>query len=186
MRSDARANRQALVEAATTLFAAQGVDVALTAIAERAGTGIATLYRNFPTRDDLVQAVIVDVVQQVQAIQQRHLNDAGTEHGWRNFVHELSALRPGVLMTTVLAPVIADGVPAYLAPLQDETLATQDSVLDRAKAARLVRDDVTPMLFRLGLAAATRPLTPQPWLDPDDYEPWLVDLYIRGLRPDPT
>jgi AcrR family transcriptional regulator len=56
LRSDARANRAALLDAAARLFAAQGPGVALDAVARDAGVSIATLYRHFPRREDLVAA----------------------------------------------------------------------------------------------------------------------------------
>ncbi len=54
MRADARRNREKLLEAAAELFAAQGTDVSLETVAKRAGVGIGTLYRHFPTRDALI------------------------------------------------------------------------------------------------------------------------------------
>ncbi len=57
LRADARRNRDQLLAAAAELYAEQGVDVSLEAIAKRAGVGIGTLYRHFPTRDALIEAV---------------------------------------------------------------------------------------------------------------------------------
>jgi AcrR family transcriptional regulator len=54
MRADARRNREKLLEAAAELFASEGTDVSLEAVAKRAGVGIGTLYRHFPTRDALI------------------------------------------------------------------------------------------------------------------------------------
>ena len=54
MRADARRNREKLLEAAAELFASDGTDVSLEAVAKRAGVGIGTLYRHFPTRDALI------------------------------------------------------------------------------------------------------------------------------------
>ncbi|MEU7478265.1 helix-turn-helix domain-containing protein [Lentzea sp. NPDC042327] len=58
LRADAQRNRDAILVAARETFEAEGVLASLDAIALRAGVGNATLYRNFPTRDDLVAAVI--------------------------------------------------------------------------------------------------------------------------------
>jgi AcrR family transcriptional regulator len=62
LRADAAKNVQALIAAAKELFDEQGLDVALDEVARRAGVGNATLYRNFPTRADLIVAVYVDEV----------------------------------------------------------------------------------------------------------------------------
>jgi AcrR family transcriptional regulator len=56
LRSDAERNRQRLVEAARAVFAETGLSAPLEDIADRAGVGIATLYRRFPTREDLIAA----------------------------------------------------------------------------------------------------------------------------------
>lgn len=56
MRADARRNREKLLAAATIAFAEAGTDASLEAIAKRAGVGIGTLYRHFPTREALVEA----------------------------------------------------------------------------------------------------------------------------------
>ena len=58
MRADARRNREAILTAARETFEAEGVLASLDGIAARAGVGNATLYRNFPTRDDLLGAVL--------------------------------------------------------------------------------------------------------------------------------
>ena len=57
LRADARRNRDKLVEIAATLFAERGVDASLEEVARRAGVGIGTLYRHFPTREDLVEVL---------------------------------------------------------------------------------------------------------------------------------
>jgi AcrR family transcriptional regulator len=56
LRADAERNRQRIVEAARALFAERGLNVPLEEIAHRAQVGIATLYRRFPTREDLIAA----------------------------------------------------------------------------------------------------------------------------------
>ncbi|MBK4346286.1 helix-turn-helix transcriptional regulator [Lacisediminihabitans sp. G11-30] len=57
MRVDARRNEQALLEAAAAVFVTSGVDAPVRAIAARAGVGMGTIYRHFPTRSELVVAV---------------------------------------------------------------------------------------------------------------------------------
>jgi len=62
-RADARRNFDALLEAARAVFAEQGSQASLEEVARRAGVGIGTLYRNFPARQDLFEAVYVDEVE---------------------------------------------------------------------------------------------------------------------------
>jgi AcrR family transcriptional regulator len=61
-RADARANRGRLIEAAHAVFRERGLGAEMREIAERAGVSVGTLYRNFPTRDDLVVAMVRELV----------------------------------------------------------------------------------------------------------------------------
>ncbi|WP_327673974.1 TetR/AcrR family transcriptional regulator [Kitasatospora sp. NBC_00458] len=62
LRADARRNREKILAAAVRMFATQGLDAQMERIAKEAGVGSATLYRNFPTREALVEAVYRDEV----------------------------------------------------------------------------------------------------------------------------
>jgi AcrR family transcriptional regulator len=64
-RADARRNFDALLTAARDAFTELGTDVSLEEVARRAGVGIATLYRNFPTREDLIECVYVSAVEEL-------------------------------------------------------------------------------------------------------------------------
>ncbi|MFF9563710.1 TetR/AcrR family transcriptional regulator [Leifsonia sp. NPDC014704] len=77
-RADARRNFDALLAAAREAFAEQGPNASLEDIARRAGVGIGTLYRNFPTRDSLVEAVYIDEVAAVV----RAAEEAGSLEPW--------------------------------------------------------------------------------------------------------
>jgi AcrR family transcriptional regulator len=67
-RADARRNFEALLAAARDAFAENGTEASLEDIARRAGVGIGTLYRNFPTRDDLFRSVYVEEIDQLSAV----------------------------------------------------------------------------------------------------------------------
>jgi AcrR family transcriptional regulator len=60
LRADAERNRRRLIEAATAMFCDRGLDVGVGEIAQQAGVGRGTLFRNFPTKDHLIAAVVVD------------------------------------------------------------------------------------------------------------------------------
>lgn len=68
LRADAQRNLERVLDAATEAFAASGPDVSVHEIAERAGVGPATVFRRFPTKDDLMLAVIGRRVEEVRAI----------------------------------------------------------------------------------------------------------------------
>jgi AcrR family transcriptional regulator len=67
-RADARRNFEALLAAARDAFAENGTEASLEDIARRAGVGIGTLYRNFPTREDLFRSVYVEEIDQLSAV----------------------------------------------------------------------------------------------------------------------
>lgn len=67
MRADARRNRDAILAAAREVFEADGIFASIDGIATAAGVGNATFYRNFPTRDDLLAAVVEDSVRELVA-----------------------------------------------------------------------------------------------------------------------
>src|SRR3954463_16400684 len=67
LRADAARNREKLLSAAVALFAEQGTDVSLEAVAKRAGVGIGTLYRHFPTREALLEEAYRNEVTRLSA-----------------------------------------------------------------------------------------------------------------------
>lgn len=185
MRADARANREAIVAAANRQVAAHGVDVSLSAVADDAGVGIATLYRNFPNREDLVSAVLVDLESRMMAIIER----AGARieqdpvEGWQEFAHAVADLRPGALVSAFAAQyVTGDRVPQPLEEQRNRALTAVQRILDQAKHAGVVRADLTAVEFQMGIASITRPLPDVAVPQLAQHEAWLVDVYLRGLR----
>jgi len=67
LRADARANRTRLIDAAHAVFRERGLDAEMKEIADRADVGIATLYRNFATREDLVAAMVAEVQERMES-----------------------------------------------------------------------------------------------------------------------
>src|SRR5271163_45641 len=60
MRADAVKNRQRILEAAEAIFATEGLAVPIDTVAERAGVGVGTLYRHFPTKEALFEAIVIE------------------------------------------------------------------------------------------------------------------------------
>src|SRR5688572_30625533 len=82
MRADARENRARVLTVARELFAERGLDVPMAAIARRAGVGIATLYRRFPTKESLVREAFTEQFALCQAVIDEALTDPDP---WRGF-----------------------------------------------------------------------------------------------------
>ncbi len=88
LRSDARRNRERLVAAAREIFASKGIEASVREIAQRAEVGMGTLYRHFPTRDDLVDAVLEDGFEEFVGIAEAALAEPDGWTGFRRFVEE--------------------------------------------------------------------------------------------------
>ncbi|MDN3059119.1 TetR/AcrR family transcriptional regulator [Streptomyces sp. SRF1] len=89
LRSDAALNRRRVLEAARALFASCGIDVPMATIARRAGVGVATLYRRFPTREALVRAVFSDEFSAYAAVVDDALAD---DDPWRGFCRAIESV----------------------------------------------------------------------------------------------
>ena len=83
LRSDARRNRERLVASARALFAAHGVDVSVEDIVHHAGLGMGTLYRHFPTKEELVDAVLEDAFAEIVAAAEQA---AAEDDAWAGFI----------------------------------------------------------------------------------------------------
>jgi AcrR family transcriptional regulator len=91
-RVDAQRNRARLVAAARVLLARDGVEFSVREVAREAGVGVATLYRHFPTRDDLVDAVLEDAFEAVVAAGERALAADDAWLGFTGFVEDTLVL----------------------------------------------------------------------------------------------
>jgi AcrR family transcriptional regulator len=144
MRADARRNREKLLAAAVHLFADAGESVPLEAVAERAGVGVGTLYRHFPTREALAEAAYRNEVQRLCHSAAELLAEEPPEVAladWIDrFVTYVSAKRS---MASVLQSVVASDASLYT-DARAEMLQAVTLLLDAASAAGTIRADVDP------------------------------------------
>jgi AcrR family transcriptional regulator len=143
LRADARRNRDRLLEAARTAFAAEGLSVPLDEIARRAGVGPGTLYRHFPAKEALFEAVLHDRIQRLadQARALRSAPDAGA--ALLGFIDRLIAeatLKRDLV--DALASVGAD-LNASLAETGAQLRSEIHHLLVRAQREGTVRDDIS-------------------------------------------
>lgn len=142
LRSDALRNRALLIDAARTLFAERGVDVALEEVARRAGVSIGTLYNRFPTRDSLIEAVFADRLETIAGYAMRALADPDPWQGFAGYlasVCELQAVDRG--FNDVSARGLADS-PANR-NLQRQVGEAMTQLIERAKQSGAMRADLT-------------------------------------------
>ncbi|GIM88614.1 TetR/AcrR family transcriptional regulator [Paractinoplanes toevensis] len=91
LRRDAEINRQRILKAAQEVFAARGVDVMLDDIAHHAGLGVGTVYRRFPTREDLVEALFDTRLEEIVGWAEDGLRHADPWTGLTEFVERATA-----------------------------------------------------------------------------------------------
>lgn len=137
-RADARRNFDALVAAATEAYTELGADVPMEEIARRAGVGIATLYRNFPTRTDLMEYVYLTSVDELV----RHGRRLDRTDPWVALSRWLSRFVTHLATKHVLTTVLTRESPAYL-PSRDAIYGVADPLFEQAQRAGAVRADVT-------------------------------------------
>lgn len=163
LRSDAQDNRARILDAARTLFATTGPDVAMRDIARQAGVGLATVYRRFPSKDALAAEAFEDRMRSCHEVVEEGLADPDPWHGLRVVIEkvcELNTRDRGV--TTAIAaafPGVLD-LPAARA----RTLASLAELTRRAKAtgrlrADLVVDDLVLVFMANGGIQAASPET---------------------------
>jgi AcrR family transcriptional regulator len=145
LRADAVRNRAKIVEAAKAAFSERGLETQMEDIARRAGVGVGTLYRHFPTKDALVRALIVDKMERMAEHAKAAMKDDGDP--WEAFA---GVLRKGAEQTVrdrALAQVFSSQPQeAYRTALEDETelAARMAWLLRRAQDAGLARPDADP------------------------------------------
>ena len=92
LRKDAQRNRQRILEAARSLCAARGLDATHNEIARYAGVGVGTVYRRFPTREALVDAIFEDGIGEITTLAQTALTNDDSWQGLVFFVEEMCQL----------------------------------------------------------------------------------------------
>ncbi|MQA77729.1 MAG: TetR family transcriptional regulator [Streptosporangiales bacterium] len=142
LRADARRNRARVLAAAEEAFAAEGATVPLDEIARRAGVGAGTVYRHFPTKEALFEAVILH---RVQDLTEHARADAAAEEAGTAFFSFLRRLAETAAakhdVTDALTGAGFD-VTSVLAKAQADMRDALGALLDRAQRAGDVRDDI--------------------------------------------
>jgi len=138
LRKDALERRRALLTAAAHVLAEQGLDAPLEAIAERAGVGRATLYRNFPDRLQLALAVLT---QEVDDLAARTLALGPGPDAFFGFLEDLAEV---VVRNASFSVALRSSAPEMLAPVRRTMVEAGAGPLRQAQAAGRVRPDLAP------------------------------------------
>ncbi|HVT42683.1 MAG TPA: TetR/AcrR family transcriptional regulator [Acidimicrobiales bacterium] len=143
LRADAARNRARILEAAEAVFAAEGIEVPVDLIAEKAGVGVGTLYRHFPTKEKLCEAILLERLTALTADAQAQADADDPVAAFFGFLEHV--VEEGAAKRDLLVAVMGAGVAFDLAAseIKDGLREAVDVLLERAKAAGAVRPDVT-------------------------------------------
>jgi AcrR family transcriptional regulator len=142
-RADAVRNRDRVLEAAKAVFSTGGPDASLEAVARRAGVGIGTLYRHFPTREALFEAVYRREVQQLSELAEQLKSAPEPVDALRRWLRsnvEFVATKKGMSAALALA---VQGSSELSAHAFDRLTKAVGALLDRAVAAGEIRSDIS-------------------------------------------
>lgn len=178
MRADARRNYERLVAAARDVFNQQGGDASMDAIAKEAGVGVGTLYRHFPKRIDVVEAVYKTDVDGLQVTAQEVV---ATLEPWPALVAWLEAFVQYASTKRNFLTELHEAFeksPELRVESRDRIVGALSTVLDRAQQAGVVRNDIDgPDLMQLlGSMCMSVTLT-------KDQSKRLLLMILDGLRP---
>lgn len=179
MRADARRNREKILSAAVRVFAEEGLDAHLERIAKEAGVGSGTLYRNFPTREALIEAAYRNELSR--------LCDAAPDllaampprealRAWMGRFIDYATAKLG--MAEALRAVVDSGVNPY-AQSRELIMNALTSLLDAATAAGTIRSDISPTVM---FAALTGVALASGKPEEREQAERLLDLTLDGLR----
>lgn len=178
MRQDARENRERILTAAEEVFGADGAAGSTEEVARRAGVGIATVFRHFPTKEELIEAALLRHFDHLTG--QAHVLAAETDPAvaWRTLVRAMIEI--GATKLTLVSMLVDRGeFPNNAADASNRLKAAVNEAIRRAQDAGAVRPSATVeevyLLIR-GLAQASVTMRPHP-----DTLDRAIDVVLTGL-----
>ncbi|MGA9867741.1 MAG: TetR/AcrR family transcriptional regulator [Acetobacteraceae bacterium] len=178
-RTDAVRNRERVLEAAKAVFSAGGPNASLEAVARHAGVGIGTLYRHFPTREALFEAVYRREVEHLAELADQLKAEASPVealHQWLRSNVEFVATKKGMSAALALAVNSSSELSAYSFERLTKAVG---ALLDRAIAAGEIRADISPEDLLRALVGMCY-LHDQPGWQASVLR--LLDVLVDGLR----
>jgi len=145
VRADAERNRRRIIDAAREAFAEHGLGVGVDTIAREACVGVGTVYRRFPTKEQLLHAVLED---RVEALRCELRTAAGHADPWEAFVAAAETLAGAVARDHGFFQALQQAGPVVPAAKEDARRAMIDALaplLRRAQESGAVRDDLVPL-----------------------------------------
>ena len=191
MRSDAERNRSRIVAAAHEVFAEHGLDAPMAEVARQAGVGIATLFRRFPSREDLIAATFAERMAAYADAIDTALVDGDPWHGFCTYLERICGMQAADRGFT---HVLTMSFPTAKALEADRDRAYHGLVelISRAKASGQLRDDFVPedvvllLMANAGVITAAGAAAPSAWRRVVGYmiQAFSAD-HVRPLPPAP-
>ncbi|HTS72943.1 MAG TPA: helix-turn-helix domain-containing protein [Gaiellaceae bacterium] len=180
LRSDARRNREQLVASAHELFAASGLDVSVEEITRHAGVGMGTLYRHFPTKEDLIDAVLEDAFAGLLDAAREAAEAEDAWAGLTGFLERALAEHVGNRGLKDIIAMRAHGRSRTEA-LRERIRPLLRSLIERAQAQGSLRADFAPEDLPLVFWSADRVIEATAGVSPGFWRRYLA-LLLDGLR----
>ena len=167
LRADARRNREKVLAAARAVFADQGRDAQMDDVARRAGVGVGTVYRHFPTKEALIEALMVAAFETIAAAAEEALE---VEDPWEAFTSVLWRGAETMAGDRALSEVFAStpGATEAVMPTVQGLTGTITRIVERAQAAGVLRsdlivDDIPMVMCGIGSATKKEHRCPDAW-----------------------
>jgi len=179
LRADARRNHERVVEAARVVFAEQGREAQMDDVARLAGVGVGTVYRHFPTKEALIEALAIDRFERVIVVAKAALE---RDDPWQALVDTLWSGAEILAADRAFTEIVGElrGPMPFGPELSAEMNGTFAELVRRAQASGELRPDLVVddiAMFMCGIGSATR----KPHRCPDAWRRHLA-IIIDGLR----
>ncbi|MEU7039756.1 helix-turn-helix domain-containing protein [Streptomyces varsoviensis] len=182
LRADAQRNRDKILATAVRVFTEEGLDAHLERIAKEAGVGTGTLYRNFPTRDALVEAAYRNEVARLCDAAPELLAELPPREALREWTYRFIDYAGAKLgMADALRAAVASGANPY-ADSRTMIQSALSALMEAGAAAGTIRPEIRPTdLFAALAGIALTSAAP----DQRDQAERLIGITLRGLEPEP-
>jgi AcrR family transcriptional regulator len=182
LRSDARRNRERLIVSARELFAKRGGDVSVEEITQHAGVGMGTLYRHFPTKEELIDAVLVDAFAGIVDAAERALDEDDAWAGFTGFLEYAVGLH---VKNRGLKDVLALRSPGakHTQAMRERMRPLLRRMIERAQEQGTLRADFTPEDLPVVFWTSARVIDTTAKVAPEYWRRYL-SLFLDGLRAD--